>query len=138
MRAGDADNRTLVLEICAAALHACRITTWPSELDPARAPELVHTWMAEHLEYFEEGDLQVIRLPRALALDRVGDCKSTAVTAAALLHAAGHPVRLRFIRQRARPWWSHVYAMAGDVSVDPLLPLGSEAERTAALDYHIR
>lgn len=137
MRAGEVDNRRLVLEICAAAAHASRLVKWPAGLDPARAPELVHAYLADHVRYFEEEDLQIIRLPRALVIDGVGDCKSTAVTGAALLHAAGHPARLRFIRQRTRPWWSHVYAMAGNVAIDPLLPLGAEAERTAALDYWI-
>lgn len=137
MRAGVVSNRALVLEICTAARRACGSVVWPDGLARADARELVHQWLTDHSLYSEETDLQVIRLPRALVRDGVGDCKSSAVFAASMLHAAGYPVVLRFIKQPDRPWWSHVYAVAGGVAVDPLLPLGREASRTAHLDYPI-
>lgn len=137
MRAGDVSNRSLVLEICAAARRALPTVYWPDDLPRSDARAIVHTWLADHSRYFEEQGLQVIRLPRALVREGVGDCKSSAVFAAAMLHAAGYPVLLRFIKQPDRPWWSHVYAVADGVAVDPLLPLGREAERTAHLDYRL-
>lgn len=137
MRTGDVSNRMLVLEICAAARRACGFVQWPDGLSRSDARELVYRWLVDHSRYFEEQELQVIRLPRALVRDGVGDCKSSAVFAASMLHAAGYPVVLRFIKQPDRPWWSHVYVLAGGVAVDPLLPLGREAERTAHLDYVI-
>jgi hypothetical protein len=137
MRAGDVANRELVIEVCAAALAACRVSRWPDRLPREHARAMVYEYLRDHSAYFEETDLQVIRMPRALVIDGVGDCKSTAIFAAALLHAAGCRVALRFIRQPGRPWWSHVYAVADGVAVDPLLPLGHEAPATAVLEYAI-
>ena len=135
MRAGEADNDTLIREIVAAAALAVDRVRWPRGLDRARAPEIVHAYLSDHSRYQEENELQIIRLPRALVVTGVHDCKSSAVFAYAMLRAAGYRVRLRFIRQPARPWWSHVYAVADGVAVDPLLPLGHEAPQTARMDY---
>lgn len=134
MRAGDADNGTLIREIHRVARDAVRLVRWPAGLPRERARELVHAYLSEHSTYFEEGELQVIRYPRALVVQGVHDCKSSAVFAFAMLRAAGYPVVLRFIRQPSRPWWSHVYVVAGGVAVDPLLPLGSEPVSTDQLD----
>lgn len=134
MRAGVADNATLIREIHRAAREAARLVHWPAGLPRDRARELVHRYLSRYSRYFEEGELQVIRLPRALVLHGQHDCKSSAVFAFALLRAAGYPVVLRFIKQPSRPWWSHVYVVAGGVAVDPLLPLGSEPAQTDRLD----
>ena len=135
MRAGDVDNLELLGEICRAAVLALPLVSWPDALDRSRAPALVHAYMAGR-SYFEELDVQVIRLPRALVLDHSHDCKSSAVFAAAMLNAAGWPVVLRFITQPARPWWSHVYTVAGGVAVDPLLPLGDQAPYVSRFDFN--
>lgn len=135
MRAGEADNDTLIREIVSAARLAVERVRWPRGLDRSKAREMVHAYLSEHSEYREEAELQIIRLPRALVLTGVHDCKSSAVFAYSMLRAAGYRVRLRFIKQPARPWWSHVYVMADGVAVDPLLPLGHEAPSMAVLDY---
>ena len=134
MRAGDASNAELVSEICRAAVEARRLVYWP-ELPKGDLRAMVHRYLADHSTYREEMDLQVVRLPRALVVQGIGDCKSSAVFAFALLGAAGYPVALRFVKQPNRPWWSHVYALAGGVAVDPLLPLGAECPRTAHFDF---
>jgi len=135
MRAGEVDNVQLIAEICRAAVVALPLVEWPRDLDRERAPEMVWAYMTSR-RYFEEMDLQIIRLPRAFVLDRSHDCKSSAIFAAAMLNAAGWPVVLRFVTQPARPWWSHVYAVAGGVAVDPLLPLGSEADYLQRFDFN--
>jgi len=137
MRAGEVSNLELIGEICRAAVEALPLVSWPASLPAADAPSLVHRWLRDHSQYKEEGALQVVRLPRALVVQRLHDCKSSAVFAASLLRAAGYPVALRFVKQPERPWWSHVYVMAGGFAVDPLLPLGAECDRTARFDYHL-
>lgn len=134
MRAGVVTNSQLVAEIHRAALLACSLVYWPDGLDRNRARVFVHSFLADHTQYVEDLDLQVIKLPRAFVLDGVGDCKSSAVFACAFLSAAGYSVALRFIRQASRPWLSHVYAVADGVAVDPLLPLGVEPARTSFID----
>lgn len=135
MRAGVATNDVLIREIVRAAGEAVPLVRWPRGLDRAKARELVHAYLSQHSTYDEEGDLQIIRLPRALVVTGVHDCKSSAVFAYAMLRAAGYRCALRFIKQPARGWWSHVYVMADGVAVDPLLSLGHEAPATAVLDY---
>lgn len=121
----------------AAARRAAALVQWPDALDPEDAPRIAWAWVRERTRYAKDRGGQWIRLPSALARDRVGDCKSSAVTIAALCAAAGWPVVLRFAGYRSSPHWAHVYAMADGVPVDPLLPFGAEVVSSRTLDVEL-
>jgi hypothetical protein len=131
-------NGQLVHMVTKAARMAVGRMRWPKQLDPDRAPQIVHAYLRHHVRYkAEPPSMQVVRLPSATVKERVGDCKSTAVFAAAALHAAGWPVQLRFIKQNGRGSFSHVYAVADGVPIDPLLEFGREPVSSARRDIAI-
>jgi len=130
LHARNVTNGELVEMVTKAARLATKRMRWPRTLDRRRAPELIHAYLKRRVRYFAEPpSMQVVRLPSATVKQRVADCKSTAVFLVAALTAAGIPMALRFIKQRGRPTWSHVYAVRRDTgeTFDPLLPLGKEA-----------
>lgn len=59
---------------------------------------------------------QDIRLPNRLLLDRVGDCKSFSLFAAATLAAMGYPVAFRYASYSSSEIPTHVYVITKDES----------------------
>lgn len=131
------DNAGLVRAVCNAARDAVRCVRWREAPDLDRLPELLHTYINTRTRYRPEGGTQVIRYPSAFVREGVGDCKSTAVFVAALGAAAGCRATVVFIRQAGRPYFSHVFATLDGMTVDPLLPLGTEAPNTGRVEYVI-
>ncbi len=70
----------------------------------------------DHITYSKDPhDRQLIRLPSRFIHDGDGDCKSYALTAAALLHNNGLPVRFRYASYKPlNPIPSHVYVVTKD------------------------
>ena len=103
---------------------------------PEELARLLHSYIVNRTEYRAENRTQRVRYPAAFVRQRIGDCKSTAIFLASMLHAAGVPVLLRFVQTPGRPWYGHVYAVAlGIGPVDPLLPFGSEVSYLRREDY---
>lgn len=130
-------NGGFVQMTTAAAKHAARVVRWPDTLPADDAPFMAWELIRARTWYERDRGGQWVRLPSALIRDRVGDCKSTAVTIAALAAAAGWPVVLRFVGYRDRPYLSHVYAVVDGVPVDPLLPFGSQVVHSHGIDIRI-
>lgn len=138
LHARNVTNGQLVQMVTKAAQMAAGRMRWPAQLPRERAPEIIHTYLRRHVRYKAEPPaMQVVRLPSATVKQRVADCKSTAVFLVSALHAAGWPVQLRFIKQGGRGAWSHVYALADGLPVDPLLPFGQEPVYSATKDITI-
>lgn len=134
----DATTHTLVADVTEAARTAAAFQKWPRGLDRNNALEYVHA-LAASIVYKEDHADQVIKMPGALLECMQGDCKSTAVLCAALLSAAGHKVYLKFLQyERGREHYAHVYCVADDTPVDPLLPLGEEFTYFRAIQTRIR
>jgi len=123
----DANTWTLVSDVTYAARIAARYQRWPRHLDRADALAIVHA-LAASVRYRADQNDQTIKMPHVLLSTGVGDCKSTAILCASMLHAAGvRDVRLKFLQYEQGPtWWEHVYCVADGTPVDPLLPLGQE------------
>lgn len=123
----DANTWTLVNDVTYAARIAAASIAWPRNLPRRDALEVVHA-LAASVRYRADQNDQTIKLPHVLLNSGVGDCKSTSILCASLLHAAGVPnVRLKFLQYEEGPtWWEHVYCVANGTPVDPLLPLGKE------------
>lgn len=131
------DNAGLVRAVRNAARDAVRLVRWREAPDLDRLPELLHRYVNERTRYRPEKSTQVIRYPSAFVRQAVGDCKSTAVFIAAMGAAAGCRATVVFIRQGGRPYFSHVFATLDGVTVDPLLPLGTEAPNTGRVEYEV-
>jgi transglutaminase-like putative cysteine protease len=139
IRARTVTNGQLVEMVTDAAQIAANRIAWPKQLPRDRAPEIIHHYLRRHVRYkAEPPSMQIVRLPSATVKEGVADCKSTAVFLVAALRAAGWPVALRFIKQGGRSAYSHVYALADGVPVDPLLPFGQEPVYSAHKDVEIR
>lgn len=94
---------------------------------PEELARILHEYVTDRTAYRAENRTQRVRYPAAFVRQGIGDCKSTAIFLASILHAAGVPVLVRFVQTAGRPWYGHVYAVAlGIGPVDPLLPFGSE------------
>ncbi len=141
LHARNVTNGELVQMVTRAAQLATGRLSWPRGLDRNQAPRLIHEYLRRRVRYYAEPpNMQVVRLPSATVKQRVADCKSTAVFLVAALTAAGIPMALRFIKQRGRPTWSHVYAVRRDTgeTFDPLLKYGQEAVYSQRKDVPIR
>lgn len=138
LHARNVTNGELVQMVTKAARMATGRMRWPAGLPRHRAPQIIHAYLRNHVRYYAEPpSMQVVRMPSATVKQRQADCKSTAVFLVAALHAAGHQVALRFIRQGGRKAYSHVYALADGRPVDPLLPFGQEPLSSGRKDIPI-
>lgn len=77
----------------------------------------------DHIHYSkDDSDRQLVRLPSRFIHDAAGDCKSYALTAAALLHNLGLPVAFRYASyNRFNPIPSHVYVVTQDEKGKPII-----------------
>jgi hypothetical protein len=86
----------------------------------------VWKWVRENVRYKEDGGkLEIIKSPRALLLDGVGDCKSMSVLAGAIIRKLGFPFFYRVVfYDPENPNTGHIYVVArasgGNVIVDPV------------------
>lgn len=75
----------------------------------------VWNFLKHSIQYKEDPQShQMIRLPNRLLLDRVGDCKSFSLFAAAMLSAMGLPVAFRYASYSQSPIPTHVYVVTQD------------------------
>lgn len=75
----------------------------------------VWNFLKHSIKYKEDPQShQMIRLPNRLLLDRVGDCKSFSLFAAAMLSAMGLPVAFRYASYSHSPIPTHVYVVTQD------------------------
>lgn len=106
----DASNSDIVGLVTRAARDPVPVVSWPPEFDTNDAPRLC--WdLLRSLQYVADEDAQVVKSPRVLLADGVGDCKSFAVFAVKTLRAAGWNAWLRFVKNEPGAHFGHVYAV---------------------------
>lgn len=122
-----ADTLDLVSDVYASARVA-------SDLVPPMHPRAAYDFIRKRTRYLADRVDMVTLMPWVLARKMVGDCKSSAVFIASTAKAAGHTVRLRFVRYAGQDHFGHVYAVVDDDPVDPLLAYGDQVSFVESID----
>lgn len=85
----------------------------------------IYYWVCQNIRYLRDIDgVEYLQIPRKTLESRTGDCDDIATLLAAMLMAAGNPVRFAVASFKAAPVYSHVYVEVmtphGPIVIDPV------------------